>query len=221
MVSYPSSIQEPRSPINSYGQPTSPYAAVSSETNYANSGFQTEYQNQFYNHAALTPAADTSARQSTYSLPQQHNIQSQLDGTSLEYASYQSEQTGPYSHHIYPTSHSGPFPDTSRSDTDVPSDDTPSKQRSDFLPSTLAAATGAGYSRVVFQRSQPETPPHDHEPARQAESEFDLLATSTSDVAQSTGSSTSSADESALSPKDSQLHKGNGLHRETNEFLMG
>lgn len=221
MVSYPSSIQEPRSPINSYGQPTSPYAAVSSETNYANSGFQTEYQNQFYNHAALTPAADTSASQSTYSLPQQHNIQSQLDGTSLEYASYQSEQTGPYSHHIYPTSHSGPFPDTSRSDTDVPSDDTPSKHRSDFLPSTLAAATGAGYSRVVFQRSQPETPPHDHEPARQAESEFDLLATSTSDVAQSTGSSTSSADESALSPKDSQLHKGNGLHRETNEFLMG
>jgi hypothetical protein len=188
VVSYPSSIHEPRSPINSYGQPTSPYGAVSSETNYANSGFQTEYQNQFYNQAAQTSAADMSVIQSAYSVPQQNNIQPPIDETSLGYGSYQVAQNGPY-----PPSHSGLFPGTSRSDTDVPSDDIPSKQRSDFRPSTLAAATGAGYSRVVFQRSQQETS-HDHEPARQAESELDLVATSTSDVAQSAGVPTSSAD---------------------------
>jgi hypothetical protein len=220
VISYPTSIQEPRSPINSYGQPTSPYASVSSEINQANPGYQTQSQNQFYNQVSQTSATDTPVTQSAYSVPQQ-NIQPPVDGTSLHYGSYQVAQSGPYPQQTYPPSHSDLFPGTSRSDRDIPSQDIPSKQPSDFRPSTLAAATGAGYSRVVFQRSQQE-PSHDPELQRQAESEMDLVATSTSDVAQSGGVSISSTDvKSAASSKDSHIREENEFHSDSNEFHIG
>jgi hypothetical protein len=214
-VSYPISVQEPRNPINSYGESTSPYGAVSSETNYANSGFQTEYQNQFYKQAAQTPPTDASVTQDVYSVPQQNNVQPQVDGTSLAYGSYPGAQSGPH-----PPSHSGLLPGTSRSDTDVPSDDVPSKRRSDFRPSTRAAATGAGYSRVVFQHSQQGTS-YEHGPARQAGSEVDLATTSTTDVVRSAGVSTSSAGaKPAATSEQLPLHKENGFRPDINEFHM-
>jgi hypothetical protein len=178
LVSYPSSIPEPRSPTNSYGQPTSPYEAVSSETDQANSGFQRQPQNTFYNQAAQTSATGTPVSQSAYSVPQQNLVQFEVGGPSIEVGPHQVSESGSYPQQSYPSAHTGLYPGISRSDTDVSSDDIVSKQNGEFQPSTLAAAMGAGYSRVVFQRSQQDAP-EDLELVRLPEGQLGLTATST------------------------------------------
>jgi len=209
IVLYPSSIQESRSPVNSYGQPTSPYSAVSSETNPVNPGFQTEPQNQFYNQGIQTPATDTAVSQNVYSVPQRSNVQSEVAGTTSEFDSYQVAQSGPYPpQQSHLPSHSGPYPGTSRSDTDIPSENVTSKRRDDFRPSTLAAATGAGYSTVAFQGSQQDVFHDLEQERRQPEVQLDLVATSTFNVPQNVGWSTPPVDRvSVESSEDPQLRK--------------
>lgn len=173
VVSYPSSLLEPPSPTNSYGQPTAPYGAASSETDLANSGFQTQPQNTVYSQAAQTSATGTPVSQSAYSVPQQNLVQLEVGGPSNGFGSYQLTESG-----SYPPSYTGLYPGTSRSDTGIPSEDIHSKEYGDFRPSSLAAATGAGYSRVAFQRSQEDTG-DDFELLRQPEAKLDLVVTST------------------------------------------
>jgi hypothetical protein len=210
VVSYPGSMPEPRSPTNSYGQPTAPYGA---ETDQTNSAFQTQFQNMFYSQAAQTSATGTPVSQSAYSVPQQNHVQLEVGGPSNEFGSYQGTESGSYAQQSYPSSHTGLYPGTSRSDTDIPSEDILSKQYSDFRPSTLAAATGAGYSRVAFQRSQQDAS-HDLELVSQPESKRDLVATTTSNVPrlnedlQNADGSISHAILAATS-EHSQLRKGN------------
>jgi hypothetical protein len=177
VVSFPSSIPEPRSPTNSYGQPTSPYETVSSETDQANLGFQRQPQNILYSQAAQTSATGTPVSQSVYSIPQQNLLQLEVGGPSIGLGPQQVTESGSYPQQSYPPAHTGLYPGTSRSDTDVPSDDIVSNQNDDFQPSTLAAAMGAGYSRVAFQRSQQDEP-EDLELVRLPESQLDLAATS-------------------------------------------
>lgn len=207
-VPYPNSAQEPVSLINSYGQPAAQYSAFSAETDHKNSNFQTQSQNPSYNNAAQTSPIDTSAVQSAYSVPQPNQNQTPFEGASIAIGTHQSAQSGPYL--SYPASRGDLFHGTSRSDTNIPSDDLPLIKDDDFRPSTLAAATGSGYSRVSFQRSQQQ----DTELANQPEGELDFATTSTSDVPplnsdiQDVDASMSHA-HSATSAEDSELLKEN------------
>jgi hypothetical protein len=178
--SFPSSISEPRSPTNSYGQPTSPYGTVPSENDQANSGSQRQPQNMLYNQAAQTSVTGTPVSQSVYSVPQQNLVQLEAGGPSIELSPQQVAESGSYPPQSYPSAHTGLYPGNSRSDTDIPSEDNVSNQNddNDFQPSTLAAAMGAGYSRVVFQRSQQDDP-EDLELTRLPEGQLDQAATST------------------------------------------
>jgi hypothetical protein len=213
VVSYPSSILEPPSPTNSYGQPTAPYGAASSETDLANSGFETQPQNTFYGQAAQTSATGTPVSQSAYSVPQQNLVQFEVGGPSNEFGSYQFTESGSYPQQSYPPSHTDLYPGTSRSDTDIPSEDILSKQYGDFRPSSLAAATGAGYSRVAFQRSQQDTS-DDLELLRQPEGKLDLLATSTHNASRLNGD-LQNADGSKSQEILTAILENSQLHKET------
>lgn len=217
-VSYPTSVQEPGSSMNSYGQPTAQYSVLPAETDHINSNFQTQSQNPSYNNAAQT----SSAIQSAYSVLQQNQNQPQVEGPSVDSGTHQFAQSGPYLQQSYPPPRSDLFDGTSRSDTNIPSDDLPSKQDDDFRPSTLAAATGSGYSRVAFQRSQHQ----DTGLANQPGSELDFVTTSTSDVSQ-LNSDLQDADASmshapsATSTEDSELLKENVFRPDSRKFLAG
>jgi hypothetical protein len=212
-VSYQTSVQEPRSVVNSYGQPTAQYRVLPAETGHTDSNFQTQSQNPSYDNAVHRPTTDTTGSQSAYSVPQQNNIQPEVDGTPVQIGTYQGAQSGPYPQQSYPPSRSDLFPDTSRSDTNIPSEDAPSNQDYDFRPSTLAAATGSGYSRVSFQRSRQEES-HDIGLANQPEGQLDHVTTFTSDVSQLNGnlqdaSTSVSHTPSAKLSEDSELRKEN------------
>jgi hypothetical protein len=205
--------------INSYGQPAAQFSA---ETDHKNSNFQTQSQTPSYNNAAQTSLIDTSAVQSAYSFPQPNQNQPQYEGASIGIGTHHSAQNGPYLQQSYPASRGDLFQGTSRSDTNLPSDDLPSKKDDDFRPSTFAAATGSGYSRVVFQRSQQQ----DTELANQPEGEMDFVTTSTSDVPP-LNSDTQDADASmshapsATSAEDSGLLKENVFRPNSEKFLAG
>jgi len=221
-VSYPTSVQEPGSFVNSYGQPTAQYSLLPAETDYKNSNFQTQSQNPSYNNAAQISPTDTSSIQSAYSVLQQNQNQPQVEGPSVDTGTHQSAQSGPYLQQSYPPPRSDLFHGTSRSDTNIPSDDLPSKQDDDFLPSTLAAATGSGYSRVAFQRSQHQETGLANQPG----GELDFATTSTSDVPQ-LNSDLQDADASvshapsATSIEDSELLKENIFRPDSRKFLAG
>jgi len=221
-VSYPTSVQEPGSFINSYGQPAAQYSVLPAETDHKNSNFQTQSQNPSQNNAAQISPTDTSAIQSAYSVLQQNQNQPQVEGPSMDIGTHQFAQSGPYLQQSYPPSRSDLFHGTSRSDTNIPSDDLPSKQDNDFLPSTLAAATGSGYSRVAFQRSQHQ----DTGLANQPGGELDFATTSTSDMPQ-LNSDIQDADPSvshapsAMSTEDSELLKENVFSPDSKKFLAG
>jgi hypothetical protein len=224
-VSYQSSVQEPRNVINSYGQPTAQYRVLPTETGHTNSNFQTQPQNPSYDNAAQTSVTDTSASRLAYSVSQQNHIQPEVAGTSVQTGTYQFAQSASYPHHSYPSSRSDLPPGTSRSDTNIPSDDVPSKQDDDFRPSTLAAATGSGYSRVTFQRSRQETP-QDIGLANQKEGELDFVTTSTSDVSQSNGDLQDASAPvfhvpSTTSSEDSELRKQSVYSPDSNKFRAG
>lgn len=205
--SYQASVQEPGSVINSYGQPAALYGVLPAETDHTNSNLQTQSQNPSYNNAAQTFTTGTSASQNAYSVLQQNYIQPEVEEPSAEIGTYRFAQSGPYPQQGYQPSYSDLLPDTSRSDTNIPSDDVSSKEDDDFVPSTLAAATGSGYSRIAFQRSQ-QQPSHDAGLANQPEGELDLAATSISDVSQFNGD-TEDAGASATSSEDTELRKEN------------
>ena len=221
-ISYPTSAQEPVGFINSYGQPAAQYSVLPVETDYKNSNFQTQSQNPSYNNAAQTFPTDTSTIQSAYSVLQQNQYQPHIDGSSAEIGTHQFAQSGPYLQEIYPPSRNDIFQGTSRSDTNIPSADLPSKQDDDFRPSTLAAATGSGYSRVVFQRSKQ----HDTGLASQTMGELDSVTTSTSDVPQ-LNSDLQEADASmthapsATSSEDSELRKENVFRPDSRNVSVG
>ena len=221
-VSYPTSVQEPGSFINSYGQPVAQYGILPAETDHKNSNFQTQSQNPSYNNAAQTSPTDTSAIQSAYSVLQQNQNQPQVEGPSVDISTHQFAQSGPYLEQSYPPSRSDLFHGTSRSDTNIPSEDLPSKQDDDFRPSTLAAATGSGYSRVAFQRSQHQ----DAGLANQPEGEQDFVTTPTSDMPQ-LNSDLQDADASmshvpsATSVEDSELLKESVFRSDSKKFLAG
>jgi hypothetical protein len=178
VASYQGSLPEPRSPTNSYGQPTASYGAVPSETDPAISDFQRQPQNVLYSQATRASATGNPVSQSAYSVPEQNLVQFEVGGPSIELGPNQVAESGYYPQQSYPSAHAGLYPGTSRSDTDIPPEDIHSEQNGDFRPSSLAAATGAGYSRVAFQRSQQDTP-EDLEPVRRPEGQINLAATST------------------------------------------
>lgn len=220
-VSYPTSVQEPGSFINSYGQPAAQYSVLPAETDHKISNFQTQSQNPSYNNAAQTSPTDTSAIQSAYLVLQQNQNQPQVEGPSVDTGAHQFAQSGPYLQQSYPPSRGDLFHGTSRSDTNIPSDDLPSKQDDDFRPSTLAAATGSGYSRVVFQRSQHQ----DTGLANQPGGELVFVTTSASDLPQ-LNSDLQDADTSmfhepsATSTEDSELLKENVFRPDSEKFLV-
>jgi hypothetical protein len=111
-------------------------------------------------------------------VPKQNLVQVEVGGPSNVFGSYQVTEGGSYPEQSYPSHHTGLYPGTSRSDTDIPSEGILSKQYGDFRPSTLAAATGAGYSRVNFQRSQQDAS-DDPEVVRQSVGKLDRAAAST------------------------------------------
>jgi len=221
-VSFPTSVQGPGSFMNSYGQPTAQYSVLSAETDHKNSNFQTQSQNPSYNNAAQTSPTDTSAIQSAYSVLQQNQNQPQVEGPSVDTGTHQFAQSGPYLQQSYPPPRSDLFHGTSRSDTNIPSDDLSSKQDDDFHPSTLAAATGSGYSRVAFQRSQHQ----DTGLANQPGGELDFITTSTSDVPQlnsdlQDAETSMSHAPSATSTEDSELLKENVFRPDSRMFVAG
>jgi hypothetical protein len=86
----------------------------------------------------------------------------------------------------------------------------------------LAAATGAGYSRVAFQRSQHQ----DTGLPNQQGGELDFVTTSTSDVPQLNGDlqdadASMSHAPSATSTEDSELLKENVFRPDSKKLLSG
>jgi hypothetical protein len=151
---------------------------------------------------------------------QQNQNQPQVEGASVDTGTHEFAQSGSYLQQNYPPSRNNLFHGTSRSDTNIPPDDLPSKQDDDFRPSTLAAATGSGYSRVAFQRSQHQDTGLMNQPGV----ELDFVTTSTSDVPQLKGDLqdadvSMSRAPSATSTEDSELLKEKVFPPDSKKFL--
>ncbi|XP_069704799.1 uncharacterized protein [Periplaneta americana] len=186
---------EPRFPVNSYGQPTLSYNIADSQPS---SEFRSDSHEHFIDSNAGHSATDVSLK--TDLVPQQ----SQESVNALRYSLERGASYSDSSNHVQ----GGPYFGNSRSDTTLPSE--PFSNESDFKPSTLAAATGSGYSRVVFQRAQQMV----KEEATQGREPDHSAPRSTSNLQNNEQSRSATA----ASSEDSEEAR---LHSETGDFHSG